>query len=531
MTLNGRQSTSGSEIGTHINSDLEDGEYRSPDRDIPEQKLMHYETYDQTDSEENRPLSRKSYSSCIKRTNSDSERSSNVNTRQLSPVSSASFSSHDFEHKDLYEDTLFIPNMNVSNDNEGFQTECMSARNDKFRIDCLPRSRINRSDENEAIVTLQPEILAKKRRMIVEIKDVLQTLEDAVHLDIAAETMKILMEEGTGLSARNVYDKLQERVDSLDNWFEIEDVIEEKFTMEYTASSNDDNLGRKVICQPKNCSIKICKFSDTRSNANCKCDALHICKFFMLSECQDMFCAFGHDLRTEHNVRILKKHFLHRLTIKQLKAFIRQKQTRNETTIPLICNFYNSVRGCKHENMTEDTECSYIHVCRYYTRNNCKFGSGCKRSHDLLSGQSLKILKLYGLEQNPSEEILTLLNKKVDPSDHINKEQREECKDSMLQDKNKEMSREIDKLAQEDSIEESVDYIPVETEPQQVRVRYFTQQYVSTDAYAGQHEVGNGTENKLTWGQGDASVQSKNNQTRKRNGMFSESKSSNKTNI
>ena len=513
-----------------LNTDLEDGEYRSPERDVLKQQLVMDEQYDQPESVENYSISDRSCSSYTDSMNIDTETKSNINTGDLSPVSSVSYSGHNFRNADHYEDTLSSPDDRIQNSNryDGFQNGYVSAQNSWGETNCLPIGETTGYDENEAIVKFQSELFAKKRKTLDEIKDMLQNFTDALHQDIAAEIMPILMEGEAGVTANNVFDKLRAKDNSFDSWSEIKDVIDKKFTTECIAASDDDDLEILIICKPKQSLIKICEYSDIRystSYTKCKCDALHICKFFVLSECHKKICRFGHDLRTDHNMYVLKKQLLHRLTVRQLKACIRQKENRNEATIPSVCKFYNREGGCKHERRSENTECTCMHVCKYYIQNECQFGRTCKRSHNLLIGQPLEILKLYGLEETPTEDILALLAKHaVSVENHINLEHNEGDNSLILKEHSKETPNEST-LLQKGSFEESIDYIPINRIPKPVRKRYFT-----TDAFQ-QKENGKLPENEFTWGQGVSLVQSQNKQRMKINCRVSDTKSATETNI
>ena len=162
-------------------------------------------------------------------------------------------------------------------------------------------------------------------------------------------------------------------------------------------------------------SLKLCIYSGSKDQENCGCEALHICKYFLLSKCLVPDCHFGHDIYTDHNESILKKYFTQKPTPHQLKIIICKVENRNETTVPQICKFYNNKGGCKHEKMNNGTKCPCLHICQYYVKRSCKFDR-CMRSHDLFSGHSFQLLRSYGLlprhtDQSAQEEILDLLDK------------------------------------------------------------------------------------------------------------------------
>lgn len=56
------------------------------------------------------------------------------------------------------------------------------------------------------------------------------------------------------------------------------------------------------------------------------------------------------------------------------------------------CTFYNSAGGCKSKNVKG---CPALHICRYYLSGKCKYGSGCKRTHNILDPQPKLILERF----------------------------------------------------------------------------------------------------------------------------------------
>ena len=269
-------------------------------------------------------------------------------------------------------------------------------------------------------------------------------------------------------------------------------------------------------------SLKLCKYSGAKSAETCNCDALHICKYFMLSRCKVPNCNFGHDIDTEHNARVLQKYFPHKPTIQHLRFIICKKENRNETTLPQVCKFYNNEGGCKHEKKNKGTKCPCLHVCRFYVQNDCKFDRGCKRSHDLLSGQPLQILTSYGLKpryrgQKASEEILDLLDKIAveDRDTNACNGRRQELKNTKLIKDSRKMTTKINRSAQENSITNKGDFIPLDTKPQLPKFRYFEQQSVSSDIDE-QSKAMSKTANGLKWGQGTEMATKKHGQKRKR---------------
>ncbi|XP_056621656.1 protein mono-ADP-ribosyltransferase PARP12-like isoform X2 [Triplophysa dalaica] len=65
-----------------------------------------------------------------------------------------------------------------------------------------------------------------------------------------------------------------------------------------------------------------------------------------------------------------------------------------------------SLRVCKNDKCVG---CEELHLCRYLVCGNCRFGTKCKKSHDLGSAYNLALLKKQDLQGLTSEELFQLL--------------------------------------------------------------------------------------------------------------------------
>ncbi|XP_041378226.1 uncharacterized protein LOC121390469 [Gigantopelta aegis] len=146
--------------------------------------------------------------------------------------------------------------------------------------------------------------------------------------------------------------------------------------------------------------IKICtefakKGGSCRSDMG-ECGGLHICKFFLLSDCCNFGpnCCFGHDFGTVHNHSVLKSHFINSsdISIDKLRDLFRRIENRNFSTMPDTCKFYNTSKTCKNEN------CKSLHLCRHFLEGCCKFGNSCMRNHEIRDATVLEILDHYGFD-------------------------------------------------------------------------------------------------------------------------------------
>lgn len=340
-------------------------------------------------------------------------------------------------------------------------------------------------DENEYLVTLQPDAFAKKYTLTLDTLELLKTLTDELKQEIAADIMSILISARTHLPIEALCDKLKEK----NIFFELitlEKFLEGKFKIKEAKVrlSSDIPSGTKLVVPFTN--IRLCmRHSNDGGQRKCNCNDLHICKFYLLSTCPNGdTCKFGHKLKTEHNIRVSKLHFLHRLTLKQIKNFICQTENRNRTTTPEICKFYNTERGCKHETGFDSRSmCQYLNICRFHISSSCKFGTRCKRSHDLFSGQPRKVLSSYGLGpelggQCTQKDIVAMLNRITNSSDEVTTTQSKDLQmqaDLLVND-----TKRIDgKLAMHRSNEEN--FIPLLAPDQD---RYFSQRLSDSTLYS-----------------------------------------------
>lgn len=153
--------------------------------------------------------------------------------------------------------------------------------------------------------------------------------------------------------------------------------------------------GNKVKC---NQNVSICP-THTYNPGSCQnnCESLHVCKFFLISECKKQNCEFGHDLSDPHNADILKKRLLCNHELFDIRKVM--QKYRCKVTIPSVCIHYNKPGGCRHS-VTQHSQppCQYLHVCKHFINGDCKFGYDCMRSHRLHSGQPKSILIQYGLQ-------------------------------------------------------------------------------------------------------------------------------------
>ncbi|NXT62564.1 PAR12 polymerase, partial [Chaetops frenatus] len=74
--------------------------------------------------------------------------------------------------------------------------------------------------------------------------------------------------------------------------------------------------------------------------------------------------------------------------------------------LPKVCFRYNKGDGL-HGSCSFKTSCTKLHVCQYFLRGQCRYGSSCKRSHDLLNPECFEKLERQGLSSDIIEKLLS----------------------------------------------------------------------------------------------------------------------------
>ncbi|XP_052105588.1 uncharacterized protein LOC127738394 [Mytilus californianus] len=149
--------------------------------------------------------------------------------------------------------------------------------------------------------------------------------------------------------------------------------------------------------------VKLCQaHSNHPKSCQGDCDALHICKFYVLSSCDMIKCKFGHNLSDDHNIEVQQKFYLHRVELPNLCLLLQHDANRCRVTVPIICHFYNSLKGCRSKekmgNQQQQQKCPFLHICRNFVEGRCNIWSSCRRNHSLLQGNVYEILCKYGLD-------------------------------------------------------------------------------------------------------------------------------------
>nr|XP_036284518.1 protein mono-ADP-ribosyltransferase PARP12 isoform X1 [Pipistrellus kuhlii]KAF6338350.1 poly(ADP-ribose) polymerase family member 12 [Pipistrellus kuhlii] len=130
------------------------------------------------------------------------------------------------------------------------------------------------------------------------------------------------------------------------------------------------------------------------------CGELHLCKFMVLGACKFLKtgknCRNSHSFTTQHNLSVLKTHGVDHLSESELCQLLFQN---DPWLLPEICLHYNKGDG-HHGSCSFKKQCAKLHVCQYFVQGECKFGTGCKRSHDFSNSENLEKLQKLGMSSD-----------------------------------------------------------------------------------------------------------------------------------
>ena len=162
------------------------------------------------------------------------------------------------------------------------------------------------------------------------------------------------------------------------------------------------------------------------------CSGLHICKFNFIGKCQLSNCKFEHNLDSRHNVVVRAKHGLLFTSGEQIRQIARQLQSRNKSTLPIMCKYYQNYSGCN----PKGGNCKCLHICKFYVQGNCTKRNMCERSHNILDSEPCRLLNTYGLDvfNCDPNEIIKVLRASIDDSPTVTmgtKHTKEKCSDAL----------------------------------------------------------------------------------------------------
>ncbi|XP_078138058.1 protein mono-ADP-ribosyltransferase PARP12-like [Centroberyx gerrardi] len=185
---------------------------------------------------------------------------------------------------------------------------------------------------------------------------------------------------------------------------------------------------QKVVAKTE---VRLCKAKDCQG-----CSSLHLCKRFLLGSCQfsetRRGCHFSHDLKSAHNVTILREHELEDLELKELCTLLLQN---DNYFLPPICHDYNNGDG-PYGRCQDGDGCTRLHICEKHLKGVCS----CPRTHDFSDPQPMKTLQGRGVPDHlirsmksvyMNKEALRSVNATAASSDDgLNRGQRQRPKNS-----------------------------------------------------------------------------------------------------
>lgn len=259
---------------------------------------------------------------------------------------------------------------------------------------------------NMSIIEFVTETEAYKEELIAEIVKILVTLE------LPYVTMKKLLaviKDKVLINIKSETD-MKKILEMYPNNFKIIEMMD-------SDDENDDTDTKKNVQIKANIGLGFCEKHGFLPFAlgKCECNALHLCKFYFLTDCPNKHCKFGHKLKTDHNIAVLKQHRLHRLTGEEIFNFLADVDNRHKETIPSICKYYVREKGCyKGDNTDYESICHSLHLCNYILKGKC-LNRECEKSHRIHDKQPMSLLQKYGLDPNElgDEKILQMLAEKA----------------------------------------------------------------------------------------------------------------------
>ncbi|XP_010286854.1 PREDICTED: poly [ADP-ribose] polymerase 12, partial [Phaethon lepturus] len=121
-------------------------------------------------------------------------------------------------------------------------------------------------------------------------------------------------------------------------------------------------------------------------------------------------CKFVHNFHSDHNLGVLKQYGLENLNSDELRQLLLQN---DPFLLPEVCLHYNKGDG-PYGSCTYKKICTKLHVCQYFLRGQCRFGSSCKRSHDLLKSECYEKLERQGMSSNIIEKLPSIYRNMYD---------------------------------------------------------------------------------------------------------------------
>ena len=82
-------------------------------------------------------------------------------------------------------------------------------------------------------------------------------------------------------------------------------------------------------------------------------------------------------------------------------------------SLPKVCLHYNKGDG-PYGSCTFKKICTKLHICQYFLQGQCRFGSSCKRSHDLFNSECYEKLERQGMSSDIIEKLPSIYRNMYD---------------------------------------------------------------------------------------------------------------------
>ncbi|XP_074907899.1 protein mono-ADP-ribosyltransferase PARP12-like isoform X1 [Buteo buteo] len=198
--------------------------------------------------------------------------------------------------------------------------------------------------------------------------------------------------------------------------------------------------------------VRLCQ----EHGAGCEgqCGRLHLCKYHLKGLCRNQQarkeCKFVHNFHSDHNLCVLKWYGLENLNGDELRQLLLQN---DPSLLPEVCLHYNKGDG-PYGSCTYKKICTKLHVCQYFLRGQCRFGSSCKRSHDFLKSECYEKLERQGMSSNIIEKLPSIYRNMYDiKNGNRNTYDTEDAKSSPCKERKHSSSREPS-TANDDELEQ-----------------------------------------------------------------------------
>ncbi|XP_042323210.1 protein mono-ADP-ribosyltransferase PARP12-like [Sceloporus undulatus] len=172
-----------------------------------------------------------------------------------------------------------------------------------------------------------------------------------------------------------------------------------KFTRVTREEAGGEEAPGSVVVVVATSKARLCREHGGGKKCAGGCRQLHLCRYFVYGGCRHegtrKQCKFIHDFHSPHNLAVLKEHELENLSSDELCQLLLQN---DPSLLPEICTYYNKGDG-PHGSCNFKKICVKLHICQYYLQGECRFGSNCKRSHDVFNPDCYEKLEKWGMSQ------------------------------------------------------------------------------------------------------------------------------------